>query len=104
MIERFRLFLEHEDLQITEERDVQAGKKFSVTDGHHLVHCTFYANGTILVQGRDGSLKSVLNAWSGKTPASGVFGRPDFRAGWREWWEPIRPLKEYITALTDLPP
>ena len=102
MKDKLKLFAEHQNLKITNEREVQGGTQLCISDETHNVYCTFYKTGTILVQGPNVGLKSLLSTWAGKNSpdyqkeSGAVLGWADLPAGWREWNEEANWLKEYI--------
>jgi len=102
MKDKLKLFAEHQNLKITNEREVQGGTQLCISDEAHKVYCSFYKTGTILVQGPNVGLKSLLSTWAGKNSpnyqkeSGAVLGWADLPAGWREWNEEANWLKEYI--------
>lgn len=102
MKDRLHLFIDHQKLRISDERDVQGGIQVIISDDENTVYCTLYNNGTILVQGPRCSLRTLISTWAGKNS-------PDFEnendyssgwvmlpAGWREWTEEANWLEDYI--------
>jgi very-short-patch-repair endonuclease len=101
MKDKLKLFVDHQKLKIIDERKIQGGTQVCISDDNHKVHCTFYNSGTILIQGPNVGLKSLIQAWAGKSsPAYKkeglVLGYVDLPAGWREWDEEANWLKDYI--------
>jgi very-short-patch-repair endonuclease len=102
MKEKLILFAEQQNLEIINEREVQGGTQFCIKDESHKIYCTFYKTGTVLIQGPDVGLKSLLSTWAGKNSPDykkepgAVLGWADLPAGWREWNEEADWLKKYI--------
>jgi hypothetical protein len=100
MIERFRLFIEQQNLKVAQEKSVQDGIQISVTNGTDVAHCTFYTNGTIFARGKTSSLLEAIQAWTGRQkdePEWSDLGWADFPASWREWDEDADWVQKYIS-------
>lgn len=100
-LQRFRLFVDNQDLKIIDELKVAHGIKLTVTDNTNTSFCTFFVNGNVLIQGKDSTLRNLLMLWAGKIITNyegedSFLGYGDFPAGWREWNENADWLQQYI--------
>ena len=66
-----RAFVKERGWRIIDEKAIQSGYQFTVSDGANKIPVAFYASGKALIQGKDSSLRSELQTWwYGKQPAS----------------------------------
>jgi len=96
-LERFLLFATTQGFKIIREYKIKHGYIVSVSDSHNNVHCTFYQNGNIFIQGKDSRLKEQLLIWAGKKPSAIKGGGwAGWYMSWREWDENAGWLEKYI--------
>ncbi|HZU67873.1 MAG TPA: ribonuclease HIII [Ktedonobacteraceae bacterium] len=62
-IDAFRELIQENGWTIVEEKEVQSGYQIAVTDGRARVVAAFYKSGKALIQGKEGELRSQIQAW-----------------------------------------
>ncbi len=62
-IDAFREFVQENGWTIVEEKEIQSGYQITVADGRTRVPAAFYSSGKALIQGKDGELRTRIQAW-----------------------------------------
>ena len=81
-INTFREFVQENGWTIVEEKEIQSGYQITVADGKTRVPAAFYHSGKVLIQGKEGELRTRIRAWwyEGKTssdqPAEAISLQP----------------------------
>ena len=62
-IDALRAFVQERGWRITDEKAIQSGYQLTVSDGASKIPIAFYTTGRALIQGKESSLRSELQAW-----------------------------------------
>lgn len=62
-IDALRSFVNERGWRIIDEKAIQSGYQLTVSDGANKIPVAFYLSGKALIQGKDSSLRSELQAW-----------------------------------------
>lgn len=63
----FRAFAQEKNFAIQDERKIDYGHQFKITNGEEVVTVNFYMTGKVLVQGKACDLKNEIESWAGQT-------------------------------------
>jgi ribonuclease HIII len=62
-IQAFQGFLQQQSLTIVDQKEIQSGYQFKVTDGRDKITVSFFSTGKALVQGKACNLQTTIQAW-----------------------------------------
>jgi len=62
-IDALRVFVNERGWRIIDEKTIQSGYQLTISDGTDKIPVAFYTSGKVLIQGKDSSLRSELQAW-----------------------------------------